>query len=267
MYSCFCLSTLALTLALSSSSVPVAIFCFLVGTATRNYHGDQYANGSWEKNVCGIIPEPASHNLAELYRERNSSDTATMPVAMDTQQQNFWIENINKEAALRFAWQLRYSKKFAKESAAQKHQQQQLARKQPPALELRSDVSQRIKRLEGELASKPSSVAPPRSRTSSRGSSKAQAASRGPPRDMRPPSVATRAVLYDGISAHGEGRYAYLTRRKQLSPDQKYEFPVLSSCQYGWKILDFMDPTSKPSPFARTCVIRDSFYRTSGVCI
>ena len=185
-----------------------------------------------------------------------------MPATMDAQQQSFWIESINKEAAVRFAWQLRYSKKFAKDLAMQ--EQRKPPRKQPPGLNIASSLSARIKQLEDERP-KPSRQ-PTASKPESRASEKSQR--RLSIRDMRPPSVNTRSVLYDGISAHGEGRYAYLKKRKRLSPDQKYEFPVLSSCEYGWKILDYMDPSkNKPSRFARTCVIRDSFYRNSGVCI
>ena len=193
---------------------------------------------------------------------------------MDTQQQNFWVENIQKEAALRFAWQLRYSKKFAKDAAREKPPQ----RKQPVGLHLQSNISERIKHIEDEMAPKGSAARgadKTASQAGSRGSRTSQRASRSSAkssegvsiRNMRPPSVATRSLLYGGISAHGEGRYAYLKKRKSLTPEQKYEFPVLSSCQYGWKIMDFMDPNSKPSRFARTCVIRDSFYRNSGIIL
>ena len=39
---------------------------------------------------------------------------SALVVKMDAQWQNFWIESINKEAAVRFQWHLRYSKQFAK---------------------------------------------------------------------------------------------------------------------------------------------------------
>lgn len=81
--------------------------------------------------------------------------------------------------------------------------------------------------------------------------------------DMRPPTAGTRALLYTGISAHGKGRKAYLARRKDLGPDEKYEFPVMTSADYGWKILDYVD--LKKSSYARTKIIQDSFYRPSGI--
>ena len=154
-----------------------------------------------------------------------------MPATMDAQQQSFWVESINKEAAVRFEWQLRYSKKFAKDLALK--EQRMPPRKQQVGVNVASNVSARIKQLEGERTKPTPSMQPTVSKPGSRASEKSQR--RASIRDMRPPSVNTRSVLYDGISAHGEGRYAYLQKRKRLTPDQKYEFPVLSSCQYGWK--------------------------------
>ena len=82
-------------------------------------------------------------------------------------------------------------------------------------------------------------------------------------KDMRPPSEKTRVQLYSGISHHGEGRYAYLKKRYQKSPEEKFVFPLLSSNVYGWKIHDFGIP--KCSPHARTRIVRDTFYRPSGI--
>ena len=178
---------------------------------------------------------------------------------MDTQLQNFWIESIDKEAALRFAWQLKYSKQFAKKAVQQRQPNKKTG------LVLSNAVSDRIKRLEEE--NKPVRSAPGGAKISSphKLSRSQSAKSDGVTvlRDMRPPSQSTHSVLYSGISAHGEGRYAYLKKRKQLIPEEKYEFPILSSCQYGWKITELTNP--KPSRFARTCVIKDSFYRNSGI--
>lgn len=179
-----------------------------------------------------------------------------MTLAMDTQLQNFWIESIDKEASLRFAWQLKYSKQFAKKVVQQKQPNKKTG------LVLSNAVSERIKKIEEE--SKPVRSAPGGAKGSKPSRSQSAKSDRVTVlRDMRPPSQSTRSVLYGGISAHGEGRYAYLKKRKQLIPEEKYEFPILSSCQYGWKITELTNP--KPSKFARTCVIKDSFYRNSGI--
>ncbi len=181
---------------------------------------------------------------------------------MDTQLQKFWVESINKEASLRFTWHLRYSKKFAKDAVQSEEANGRLRRKK--AETVNSTVSERIRRLESEGQRRKPRAA---SSAGRRGEGQRLTQSDGAVslRDMRPASSNTRALLYNGISAHGEGRYAYLKTRRNLVPEKKYEFPILSSCQYGWKILDITNP--KPSAHARTCVIRDSFYRNSGIIL
>lgn len=192
-------------------------------------------------------------------------------MSMDTQLQNFWVESINKEAALRFGWHLRYSNKFAKSAFSRPAK---TAARGAPAGN-RAAVTERLKRMErewrGSSSSAKSESPDPRSgkgkeKPLSCSSSSSEARERALSlKDMRPASAATRQLLYSGISAHGEGRYAYLRKRKSLTPERKYEFPILSSCQYGWKIMEFANP--KPSPHARTCVIKDSFYRNSGIIL
>ena len=185
-----------------------------------------------------------------------------MPITMDTQQQNFWVESIQKEAALRFAWQLRYSKKFAKENSSKREPQ----KKDSPAVagkSFKQNITDQINQIESSMTGRTNRVigppvgSRPRTSTTSR---------KGPIRDMRPATVNTKSLLYSGISAHGEGRYAYLKKRKLLTPEEKFEFPVLSSCQYGWKILEYVK-NPKGSKFARTCVIKDTFYRNSGISL
>ena len=194
-----------------------------------------------------------------------------MTLSMDTQLQNFWVESINKEATLRFGWHLRYSKQFARTSTAQNaaHGKRQASKKKH-GLALNSSVTERIQKMEEQKKPRPKSLS---DGATSRATSVAMKDTRltksadgaATLRDMRPPSSNTRALLYNGISAHGEGRYAYLKKRRTLTPEEKYEFPILSSCQYGWKIMEYTKP--KSSPHARTCVIKDSFYRNSGVII
>ena len=190
-----------------------------------------------------------------------------MNVSMDTRLQNFWKESINKEASVRFAWQLKYSKEFAKQ-----------AYKKPPnnnsnksgMMSLNTNLNEKIRRMEEE-----------NKRAHSRLMALMGSAAVGkkgkplddldrlralmPAQDMRPSSTNTRALLYNGISAHEEGRYAYLKKRNTVSPEKKFEFPILTSCQYGWKILNFTE--RQRSPFARMSVIRDSFYRNSGIAL
>ena len=175
---------------------------------------------------------------------------------MDTQLQNFCTESINKEAFIRFAWHSRYSKQFCKRPFNPKPKK--------TGLNLNTTfVSEKIKQMETERK-------PPRSAPAKRGSTRQDTRLNKSDgalamRDMRPPSSSTRSLLYSGISAHGEGRYAYLKKRKALTPAEKYEFPLMSSCQYGWKIMEYVN--LKTSPHARTCIVKDSFYRNSGIIL
>jgi hypothetical protein len=176
---------------------------------------------------------------------------------MDTQQQNFWQESIEKEAALRFAWYLRYTKNFAKDVAKKKPEvvNENIA----SAKAFQDNISTRLQKL-GSTSAEDSK----KSRSASRRSLRRFLSKDGIVQDMRPPSVSTKAILYNGISAHGEGRYAYLKKRRQLAPEEKYEFPILSSNLHGWKITEYIKEP-KHSPFGRTCIVRDTFYRNSGI--
>ena len=198
---------------------------------------------------------------------------------MDTQLQNFWKESINKEGALRFSWHLRYSRQFSKSgkkvtkptSAGTKSQQPDGKKRatRHSSVPNGNTVAERIRRLQTDMKQRrdaktekedkhKSGVTDPRL-TQSDGARPISL------RDMRPPTAGTRQLLYNGISAHGDGRYAYLRKRKTLTPEEKYDYPILSSCQYGWKIRDFGQ--AKSSPHARVCVIKDSFYRNSGIIL
>lgn len=185
--------------------------------------------------------------------------------SMDTQLQKFVVEAINKESSLRCAWQLRYSKKFAKQALESPPKKSRKA-----GLTFNTTVEDKIKQIENKkrnyqtLPTKLVASADHDQQTtkdlSDRLSKSDGAMSL---KGMRPASKKTRALLFDGISSHEEGRYAYLKSRKQKIPEDKYEFPILSSTQYGWKIKEYSNP--KSSPHARTCIIKDSFYRSSGV--
>ena len=191
---------------------------------------------------------------------------------MDTQQQNFWKETINKEAAVRFAWHLKFSKRFAKEAAKDMQadaprpswKNRSVANTQAN-IQAHSTISKRIKQLENE--GKTDEI--PSNRLQSNGvvKQKDDKVAHGQTgkvyREMRPASQKTRSLLFSGISHHGEGRYSYLQKRKFVSPDEKYKYPILSSCDFGWKIKDYGG--QKASPFARTCIVRDTFFRHSGI--
>lgn len=56
----------------------------------------------------------------------------------------------------------------------------------------------------------------------------------------------------------------YLKARKGVSPEQKYEFPHVSSFDYGWRLNDRIS-SYKPPLYGRSQTIQATFYRGSGV--
>ena len=83
-------------------------------------------------------------------------------------------------------------------------------------------------------------------------------------RDMRTPDEATKKILYDGFTKEEKGRYLYLKTRKSANPEDKYEHPVVSSFEYGWK-LNEVAPKYKTPENGRSKIVEESFYRRNGV--
>ena len=173
---------------------------------------------------------------------------------MDTQQKNLCVECTNKETSIRFAWYLKYSQQFAKKSFELKPKK--------IGLNLNTTLSEKVKRMERERKPRRSFAAKLESTSQEAAVNKHDGALAMS--DMRPASSSTRSLLYNGFSAHGEGRCAYLKRRKTLTPVQKYEFPLLSSYQYGWKIMEYTNP--RPSSHARI-YIENLFYKKRGITL
>lgn len=178
--------------------------------------------------------------------------------------QSFWVEAIKKEASLRLEWQLKYSKAFAKEAIKRKQERNAAMKKSiAPTVDPHTNIMRHIAKMEDNLVKEKKPGAP-------LSDTEEAMENKGDDfddidllnfREMRSPSPKTRLQLYDGISHHGEGRYAYLKKRYKKSPEERFDFPVMSSAVYGWKIKN----VPKCSPFARTRIIRDTFYRHSGI--
>ncbi len=87
-----------------------------------------------------------------------------------------------------------------------------------------------------------------------------------PIRDMFPVNQRVRSTLYDGFTKEGKGRYQYLQRRYRNIPENKYQFPVLNSWEYGWRLGDVIpkDQIKKPDA-GRTRIVADTFYTRTGI--
>lgn len=84
--------------------------------------------------------------------------------------------------------------------------------------------------------------------------------------EMRPPSAETRDMLYDGFTKEGKGRYQYLRKRYDTIPEKKFQFPILSSWDYGWCLDDVIrkEDIKKPA-HGRNRIVQDTFYTRTGV--
>jgi len=84
--------------------------------------------------------------------------------------------------------------------------------------------------------------------------------------DMHPVADVTKSSLYDGFTKEGKGRYQYLQQRYQRIPEDKYQFPVLSSWEYGWRLKDVINTEDIHKPAAgRTRIVADTFYTRTGI--
>lgn len=171
---------------------------------------------------------------------------------MDTQRQNFWKESIQKEATVRLMWHTRYSKEFSRSTFAPKKRQEGLVIKPLSNLKVADTKKNATDQKSLQASSK----------------EKFEAAAKTNLDDllveMRPVSTDTKGLLYKGFSALGEGRYQYLQQRKLKKPEDKYEFPITSAWEVGWKINEYV-PAVRGDQFGRTKVIKDSFYRPNGI--
>jgi len=176
---------------------------------------------------------------------------------MDTQRQNFWKESIDKEAAVRLAWHMQFSKEFANKSLPLRKKKAvnflpKISAANSQLVKSNSNDARKVKCKTFPANFKPTATGEEETTTLLI--------------EMRPVTPITKNLLYKGFSALGEGRYAYLQERKKKKPEQKYEFPITNGWEYGWKITDAMKhSTSKPAEFGRTRIVKDSFYRNNGV--
>ncbi|XP_047439565.1 uncharacterized protein LOC125007043 [Mugil cephalus] len=166
---------------------------------------------------------------------------------LTTQSQNCYREQIQKEMMTRLAWKSRYAKLYPS-SCKQEDISAETTRLQPPSAEPQAAVPP-VVREQGDL---PPPVLPVE------GEQQLSA-----PPLMRPVSPQTRRALYQD-SHHGKGRSLYLRRRGHIRPEEKFDFPLLSSWEYGWRLGDYTLDYRTPSS-ARSSVVKNTFYTRNGV--
>lgn len=71
-------------------------------------------------------------------------------------------------------------------------------------------------------------------------------------------------MLYNGFTKEGRGRYQYLQARTFKKPEEKYEYPLTTSWEYGWRLDDVVKEFRAPQ-FGRSRIVRDTFFRRNGI--
>ncbi|XP_049432879.1 protein ATP6V1FNB isoform X3 [Epinephelus fuscoguttatus] len=188
-----------------------------------------------------------------------------MRCLLTTQSQNFYREQIQKEMLTRLAWKSHYAKLY------------------PSRYNPRNNSTEPTQLP--QLAADPRAVLPPVTRTTEKRSNLPPSRSHPPPHPppppppvvssegegqlsvaplMRPVSPETRHTLYQDSSHNGKGRSLYLQRRRHIRPEEKFDFPVLSSWEYGWRLGDYSLDYRTPS-CAKSSVVKNTFYARNGV--
>lgn len=133
---------------------------------------------------------------------------------LTTQDQNFYRELILKEAYTRLAWKMKYSGEYPISSTTRRSKSIGLFNPPSTSKVTLPPVVQTQKLDTPAVTRRVLSQAPL----------------------MRPASSPTRASLYDGFSHDGKGRKLYLKKRTKQGPEEKYDHPILSSWDYGWRL-------------------------------
>lgn len=82
--------------------------------------------------------------------------------------------------------------------------------------------------------------------------------------DMRKPNEDVTKLLYDGFTKEEKGRYQYMKARKAENPEDKYDYPMLTSFDYGWRLNEVQTAYKTPAN-GRTKIVEDTFHSRNGV--
>ncbi|KAF6019804.1 hypothetical protein EB796_021894 [Bugula neritina] len=175
---------------------------------------------------------------------------------ISTQAQAFWTESIDKEETTRLSW---HSKRKSGDSQSK---QMEVFRKkiEMNAIKPNLDLVKGLPKVDNKRFAR-KSLKYVNDKIDKEAADRFASKSGLIVADMMPVDSRTRPLLYDGVTKEEKGRYQYLKIRHKVVPERKYQFPLLSSWEYGWKIGDVIkkDEIKKPD-FGRTALIRDTFY-------
>ncbi|KAM7005530.1 LOW QUALITY PROTEIN: protein SPMIP1 [Tautogolabrus adspersus] len=185
-----------------------------------------------------------------------------MRYLLTTQSQNCYREQIQKEMMTRLAWKRRYAERYPScyNPGDTSAETTQLPHLQPVPADHRPVLPTVTMKPEkkSDLSPPPPPLPPPPVVSLDEEGRLSVA----PPHETCFPQ--TRSALYQESSHHGKGRSLYLQRRGQIRPEERFDFPVLSSWEYGWRLGDYTLDYVTPSR-AKSSVVKNTFYARNGV--
>ncbi|XP_069875035.1 protein SPMIP1 [Dipodomys merriami] len=187
-----------------------------------------------------------------------------------TQAQNCWQERIQKEAAIRANWRIHYGQQYLKDrTKAKRHTWQVPLNTSLPVDPVHPGCKKvpETQRIQDQLP-RPRSVQghPPKGeRFGQAREDTHKLAEQRKQEDflMKPVPSSTLKLLYQGVSYDGQGRAQYFKERYQQTPMERFQYPILSSWEYGWHVGPVMKNFRTPT-YARVHPISKSFYTTNG---
>uniref|UniRef100_A0A3B3C7E1 Si:ch211-193l2.10 n=1 Tax=Oryzias melastigma TaxID=30732 RepID=A0A3B3C7E1_ORYME len=149
---------------------------------------------------------------------------------LTTQSQNCYKEQIQKEMLTRLAWKSRYAKLYPFESI----------KKFLEFIHVQSFYVKHIRKTKADGTDNLLNCFKVRTKTN------------------------MAAVFNMSFYLKGNGRSLHLQRRGHIRPEEKFNFPLLSSWEYGWRLGDYTLDYRTPS-HARSAVVEKTFYSKNGV--
>lgn len=174
---------------------------------------------------------------------------------MDTQRQNFWKEAVRKEAYVRLAWHQKYTAEFGHDDSEQRR------------LNRSKKLTEMVPKPPEKSLTLPVINYPKKKPTLASINMMTAKSGQDPNAllvEMRAVTPGVRKLLYHGFTKEGKGRYQYLQTRKLKIPEDKYEFPLTSSWEIGWRLNDVHKEFRAPR-FGRSRIVRDTFFRRTGI--
>ncbi|KAK6318668.1 hypothetical protein J4Q44_G00098790 [Coregonus suidteri] len=172
---------------------------------------------------------------------------------LTTQNQNCYREQIAKECYTRLAWKSRYGQDYPTSFVSRRAKEQLGLGLRLPKLPLTTTPTTKtiLPPMLSTLERRREAVVP-----MDRSLSEAPL--------MRAVTPQTKDSLYQGFSKEGKGRSLYLHTRTQKGPEEKFDYPLLSSWDYGWRLGDYERDYRSPAN-GRSGVVSNTFYARNGI--